>query len=260
MKIGFFDSGIGGLTVLYEALKVFPNAHFIYYADRKNIPYGNKSEKKIKKLTLESCDFLIEKNIDMLVIACNTATSVAIKALRNKYDHIPIVGMEPAVKPASLLDSNKRILVTATNYTLRAKKLHDLIDGSHIRNRVVKCSLQKLVKYAEEENWNSKKLQSYLSNKLSDVNPSEFNSLVLGCTHFIYYKSQIKKLIHPSIKIIDGNTGTVKRMVSLLGPDPQQSKSKLSYYISGKKKKTKKLQPYLAYLKKMEGLYLKGSV
>lgn len=252
MKIGFFDSGIGGLTVLYDALKVFPHAHFIYYADRKNIPYGNKSEKKIKKLTIASCNFLVEKKIDMLVIACNTATSVAIKSLRKKYDHIPIVGMEPAVKPATLLSNNKKIMVSATNYTLKAKKLHDLIEDTSSSNRVVKCSLQKLVKYAEAEDWHSDKLKAYLHKKLGEIHPSEYSSLVLGCTHFIFYRSQIREILHPDIHIIDGNEGTVNRMLSLLRNNPTPSTSKLSYYISGKKKKAKKLEPFLGYLKKMD--------
>lgn len=251
MKIGFFDSGIGGLTVLYDTLKILPKAHLIYYADKANVPYGNRPEKEIKELTLKSCEFLIGKGLDLLVVACNTATSVAIKELRKKYD-LPIVGMEPAVKPASQLSSNKRILVCATKYTLNAQKLHDLLSDLNAQDRVELLSLQKLVKFAEKKEWKSKRLDKYLRRKLSHIDPDKYSSVVLGCTHFIYYRTQIKEALSDNIQIIDGNLGTVNRIMSLLDTTHTPHKNKLTYYESGKKGKKKELQPYLKYLSRME--------
>ena len=251
MKIGFFDSGIGGLTVLYDALKVFPNSHFIYFADSENVPYGTKSKKKIKQLTNDNCQFLIDMGLDLLVIACNTATSVAIKDLRKQYA-LPIVGMEPALKPASLIQNDKRILVCATKYTLKAAKLKNLITDLNADDRVELRSLQKLVTFAEESNWRSKNLETYLQKKLADIHPEKYSSVVLGCTHFIYYKNHFKKYLDPKIQIIDGNQGTVKRMLALIGNDDKNGKSSLEYYISKKKKKSKKLKKYLDYLKNTE--------
>ena len=121
MKIAFFDSGVGGLSVLQTAIQVLPPQQYIYFADSVNAPYGTKSKKEIKKLMFEAVDFLQTKNINALVVACNTATSAAIKDLRKQYD-FPIIGMEPAVKPAIEKSKKKKIVLFATELTLKEKK------------------------------------------------------------------------------------------------------------------------------------------
>ena len=128
MKIGFFDSGIGGITVLNEAIKQLPNEDYIYFADTDNTPYGVKPKDEVKKYILAAIDFIYAKGVDAIVIACNTATSIAIEDLREKYN-IPILGMEPAVKPAIEKNhsTNKRVLVTATPLTLKEEKLKNLM-------------------------------------------------------------------------------------------------------------------------------------
>ena len=129
MKIGIYDSGIGGLSVLHRALKKMPEAEFIYYADTKHVPYGEKTREQIKGYVEEVLNFLIAKEVDAIVIACNTATSVATKEFRGEFA-VPIVGMEPAVKRALKLyqDMQKRILVTATPVTIAGEKLHSLLE------------------------------------------------------------------------------------------------------------------------------------
>jgi glutamate racemase len=128
MQIGFFDSGNGGITVLHDTLKVLPNEDYIYYADTLNVPYGNKPKDKVKKYILNATEFFIQQRAEEIVIAYNTATSIAIEELRAKYS-IPIIGMEPAVKPAVEQNNNvdKRVLVTATALTLKEEKLRNLI-------------------------------------------------------------------------------------------------------------------------------------
>ncbi len=259
MKIAFFDSGIGGLTVLHEAMQRLPHEQFIYYADTDNVPYGTKSKKEIKKLTQEAVDFLANKNIKALVVACNTATSVAIKTIRKQYD-FPIIGMEPAVKPAVEYQSGnkktKKILVCATKLTLKQKKLKDLITDLNASDRIELLSLQKLVKYAEEAEFDSIKVKRYLKRKLENYNWYAYGSIVLGCTHFIYYTDLIAALVPSHIRIIDGNTGTVKRLIKLLPKDTMSSagggtqreevdKQKVIYYRSGKKHKKQAFQIYL---------------
>ncbi|NLA86278.1 MAG: glutamate racemase, partial [Clostridiales bacterium] len=113
MVIGLFDSGVGGITVLSEARKTIKNADFFYYADTKNVPYGTKTKEEVRGYVLNAADFLVSRGAGILVVACNTATSVAIEDLRQKYS-IPVIGMEPAVKPAVENHKDKRILVTAT--------------------------------------------------------------------------------------------------------------------------------------------------
>ena len=122
MKIGFYDSGIGGLSVLQTAMEMLPNEEFIYYADTDHVPYGEKSNDEILAFARRAVDFLIAKDAKAIVIACNTATSVAAKYLRAVHT-LPIIGMEPAVKPAVEEKNHKRILVSATPVTIREKKL-----------------------------------------------------------------------------------------------------------------------------------------
>ncbi|MBR3623744.1 MAG: aspartate/glutamate racemase family protein, partial [Selenomonadaceae bacterium] len=123
--VAFFDSGIGGLSVLEEASQKI-DARFIFYADRDNVPYGEKPKEDILKYVDEAVEFLFKSGADAVVLACNTATSVAAKTLRQKYD-FPIIGMEPAAKRALDIDGTKRVLVTATPVTVAGEKMKELI-------------------------------------------------------------------------------------------------------------------------------------
>lgn len=255
MRIGFFDSGVGGITVLHQAMEAYPDAEYLYYADTKNVPYGTKSESEIIALVEAAVDFLVAEGVDILVIACNTATSVCITELREQYN-IPIVGMEPAVKPASEYvqynDSPSRILITATKRTLKQKKLNDLITRLNAEDQVTLIALQKLVKLAEKQVFKGSKVKQYLSHKFKNLDWRDYGSIVLGCTHFIYYKQILRKIMPKHIAIIDGNEGTVNRLLhyiaELRGIEKSHSKPKLLYYQSGKKKSKKELKPYLDFL------------
>lgn len=213
MKIGFFDSGVGGITVLNEALKILPNEDYIYYADTLNVPYGQKSKDEVKKYIFEAVEFLIQQEVKAIVIACNTATSVAIKDLRSKYN-IPIIGMEPAVKPAVEKNkcASKRILVTATALTLKEEKLQKLItklDNEHI---VDLLSLPGLVQFSERFEFNEQIILPYLQQQLPQFNLINYETIVLGCTHFSFFKDIFRKITPPNTNIIDGNIGTVENL------------------------------------------------
>ena len=129
MSIAVFDSGVGGISVLRELTKIMPNEDFIYYGDSANAPYGTKTLEEVRKLTCEHARrLLFEEGAKGLVVACNTATSAAVRVLREMYPEIPIVGIEPAVKPAVLCKENPRVLVMATPMTIREEKFHKLMD------------------------------------------------------------------------------------------------------------------------------------
>lgn len=215
MPIAFFDSGIGGLSVLRTALKKMPDEQYIYYADTKNVPYGIKPKEDIIKYIFEAVNFLAKKNIKILVVACNTATSAAINELRNTFD-FPIIGMEPAVKPAIEKNKSKRILITATTFTLRERKLESLISDLDKKNVVDKLPLDKLVTYAENFNFKSGEIKKYLKTSFDSVMIEDYETIVLGCTHFIFYKELMMELLPPHIEIIDGNEGTVNQMIRVL--------------------------------------------
>ena len=180
MQIGFFDSGIGGLTVLHQAKRAMPQEDYLYYADTDHVPYGRKTKEEIKQYVQEAVDFIAEQGVKALVVACNTATSVAIKDLRARYS-FPILGMEPAVKPAvNDTHCTKRILVTATPVTIREEKLQNLLHQVDQHHQVDLLPLPRLVEFAEQGNFTDGQAEAYLRETLSafDLEPSGEISLL----------------------------------------------------------------------------------
>jgi len=204
MKIAFFDSGMGGITVLADSFNFFKNQEFIYYADTKNVPYGLKSKKEVKKYVFNAANFLMKKNIDALVVACNTATSIAINDLRKKYE-IPIIGMEPAIKPAVERNNknNKKILVLATELTLKEKKFNDLVSSLNSEDIIEPYPLSKLVDFIEKREISEKKIMGYLKRELKKIKFINYSTVVLGCTHFIFFKKFFRNFFPNNINIID---------------------------------------------------------
>ena len=238
MTIGFFDSGIGGITVLHEALKSHISDEYIYYADTLNAPYGTKSKDDVKKYVSGAIDFIASLKVSAIVIACNTATSVAIEDIRKTYT-IPIIGMEPAVKPAIKIaeSAHKRVLVTATPLTLKEKKLKDLIDQIDNEHIVDLLPLPELVDFAENFEFKEDVVGDYLTKKLSEYDLNKYGTIVLGCTHFVFYKNLFKKIIPDHIDVIDGNIGTINNLKNILNSmetSPVDAKAKIKWYASGK--------------------------
>lgn len=237
MKIGIFDSGIGGVTVLHEALKQMPEEDYVYYADTLNVPYGVKPKELVKEYVLEAVSFIYGLGVDAVVIACNTATSIAIEELRNIYD-IPILGMEPAVKPAveKSAVNNKRVLVTATPLTIKEEKLKNLITRLNNEAIVDLLPLPRLVEFAENLRFDDEEVKIYLKEELSCFDLSKYGTIVLGCTHFPYYRNIFKALIENEVDIIDGNTGTINNLKRILGEmnNLTRGSGRIAYYKSGK--------------------------
>ena len=253
MRIAIFDSGIGGLTVLKEALTALPGAEYLYYADTKNFPYGVKKKAEVIEYVVNAFNFLAGKNIQIAVVACNTATSVAISELRMRFK-FPILGMEPAIKPAIAGNSGKKILVLATSLTLRESKLEALIRSLDREQRIHKKALDKLVAYAERFDFDSIEIKQYLIEELASIDFSEYETIVLGCTHFIYYSKAIEGIVGKNIKIIDGNTGTVKNLVMTIQKKmPMMSdkydRGRLIFYSSGIEDSTDRVNRLLEIVK-----------
>ncbi len=235
MRIAFFDSGIGGLTVLKQALAVLPNEEYLYYADTQNVPYGVKPKEAVRLHIFSAVDFLAEQNIQVVVVACNTATAVAISDLRRRHV-FPVVGMEPAIKPAIVRNAGKKILVLATSLTLKESKLETLIDTLDTKRKVARRELDGLVTFAENFEFDTPVVRRYLQEKLADVRWEQYETIVLGCTHFIYYRRLLQALAGNAIQLIDGNEGTVRHLVNIIGPNPSAKPSKaprIAFYSSG---------------------------
>lgn len=238
MQIGFFDSGIGGITVLHKAIKLIPNEDYLYYADTLHAPYGEKSKEYVKDLVFHAVEFMASKGLKALVIACNTATSAAIGDLRCKYD-FPVIGMEPAVKPAVELmgNSNKRVLVFATELSLKEDKFQDLVKKVDHRHIVDYIPLPKLVRFAEGFQFDSPKVQEYLESILSGINMMNYGAVVLGCTHYPFFKGLFARLLPKDILIVDGNLGTVKNLKRILtqNNNKPEGTGQIDFYQSGVK-------------------------
>ena len=236
MKIAFFDSGIGGLTVLHHAMRILPDADFIFFADEDHVPYGTKTREEVLGYVDEAFKSMISQQVNAIVVACNTATSVAVKDMRSKYD-LPIIGMEPAIKRAvDLYGSTKRVLVTATPITVSGEKIKRLIDRLGKGDIIDLLALPKLVDFAERQEFSSDNVTEYLSKQFAPYDFSQFSSIVLGCTHFNYFKDTIRKLLPNNVKFVDGNVGTVKELMRQLNilPTNEPSEAKVKYYYSGR--------------------------
>ena len=221
MKIGFFDSGLGGITVLNEALKENIKAEYIYLADNKNTPYGIKDKNEVKKYVFQNIDFLVKNGCKIIVFACNTATALCIKELRKKYQNICFIGTEPAVKVAADDKERKNILVTATTITLKEEKLKNLITNLHINDIVELLPLDKLVEFAEN-NIHDERVDKYIQEKLSKYDLNKFSHIVLGCTHFPIFKDVIRAILPDPIKIYDsadGITHNLQQKILKLDPN-----------------------------------------
>ena len=258
MKIGFFDSGIGGLTVLSEALKRLPNHEYLYYADTLHAPYGPKPKDEVRKYIFEAIEFLVREGAEIIVIACNTATSIAVADLRQKYS-IPIIGMEPAVKPAieHVTENEKRVLVTATPLTLREEKLKNLIDRLDHHHQTDLLPLPGLVRLAESYQFSDEKVIPYLETELESFDVKEYGAVVLGCTHFPLFIPQFEKIFSSSVRLIDGSSGTVSHLENLI--HKFQSKegltTSMTFYRSGEKlEKRQDIEAYTKILKQLKAI------
>lgn len=212
-KIGIFDSGLGGLSVLNTLEGLLSKEGFIYIGDSLNAPYGIKTKDEVFELSKKICDELISKDVKAIVIACNTATSAAVSRLRDMYD-IPIIGMEPAVKPA-LRQSEGQVVVLATEMTLKEEKFQKLVEQIDDGYRVAKIPAPEWVDCVENH-MNDAAYVEKCVNDFLDKNLPTAQNLVLGCTHFIFLSDFIKRYYGGKIELFDGNIGTALQLKNTL--------------------------------------------
>ena len=217
LPIGFMDSGLGGLSVLRQAVRLMPNEDFIYYGDSANAPYGTKPTEVIRALTFGVVEKLLERGIKGLAIACNTATSAAVRLLREKYPDLPIVGIEPAVKPAAVYNHGGRVIVMATPMTIRQPKFHNLIDKYKNMAEIIPVECKGLMEYVEHGELYGADLNEYFDEHLLPYLTEDTETIVLGCTHYPFLIPQLKKYLNnDNIKLIDGSYGTSMELMRQL--------------------------------------------
>lgn len=245
MKIGVFDSGIGGITVLNEIIKVLPNEHYIYYSDSKNNPYGTKSQEEIIELSENIVKLFIDKKCDIIVIACNTASAEAADVLRKKYSFVPIIAIEPAFKMAYDYDKDSPVLVMATKATIESQKFQNLYNKYNNNNsELISCvGLPELI-----EKEQSKEIDEYLEKNLKQYR-GKIKNVVLGCTHFPLIKDKIDIALGGNIKFFDGACGVAKHLKDVAEENNLRHESSCKVdYCDSSNSEIKKEQ-FLKYLK-----------
>tara|TARA_X000000950_G_scaffold278063_1_gene368429 strand:+ start:394 stop:1167 length:774 start_codon:yes stop_codon:yes gene_type:complete len=203
-SIGFFDSGIGGITTLNSVIKLLPNEHTIYLADSMNSPYGTKSNGELIKICKKNVEFLINNGCKLIVIACNTATTNSISYLRQNYK-IPFIGIEPAIKPAALNTKTGKIGVLATKGTL-GSNLFEKTSSIHGQNiEIIEKQVNGLVELIEKNVFSGSKIDALLEKYITPMINLGIDKLVLGCTHYALVKNSIEKITKKQIEIVECN-------------------------------------------------------
>ena len=213
--IGVFDSGVGGLSLLRELRRLLPNEDFIYYGDRANAPYGAKTHEEILNISKGIFDELLLRGVKAIVVACNTATAVAIEPLRAAYPDLPIIGIEPAVKPARV-SGCKRVLVLATPVTVNESRFAALLranSGEGCEFIGVPCHD---LAFMIENDASSAEIEEYMSSVFSPYREDGFDGIVLGCTHYPLAKKEIKRAAGALVNVFDGSVGTAKHTKNTL--------------------------------------------
>ncbi len=209
--IGVFDSGAGGISTLREMIRELPDERFIYFGDTANAPYGTKSTEDVIDCVRGVVKHLTERNIKALVIACNTATGAAAATLRQELS-IPVIGMEPALKPASKARKNGSVLVLATPLTLSQEKFENLMKLYGQGAVKVPCpGLMELVEADDEAG-----ARRYLQELFTRWPAEKVDAVVLGCTHYVFLKDMIREMLPERIAITDGNAGTARQLRRVL--------------------------------------------
>lgn len=210
--IAVFDSGVGGISVLRELIKIMPNEDYIYFGDSKNAPYGIKDKEEVRQRTIACAQQLFEKGAKGLVVACNTATSAAVRVLREMYPYIPIVGIEPAVKPAVSCMEHPRVLVMATPMTIREEKFKGLMERYEKDATILPLPCPGLMDFVERGDLDGEDLHKYLTELLYSYGNNQVDAAVLGCTHYPFARKQIQRVLGDSVRIFDGGEGTAREM------------------------------------------------
>ncbi|MDI5886668.1 glutamate racemase [Flavobacterium yafengii] len=212
--IGIFDSGIGGTSIWKAIHQLLPNEKTIYLADSKNAPYGQKSKQEIIALSMKNTDFLLEMNCKLIVVACNTATTNAIQELRAKYD-VPIIGIEPAIKPAVTHSKTQIIGILATKGTLNSE-LFNKTTEKYQDTKIIEQVGHGLVQLIENGDIDSPEMTELLHSYLTPMIEANIDYLVLGCSHYPYLIPKIKKILPEHIQIIDSGEAVAKQTRNIL--------------------------------------------
>lgn len=235
--IGVFDSGVGGLSILKEIRRILPGEDLLYLADSAHCPYGTKPVPEIRARSLEVAAFLVESGVKAVVVACNSASVAGLDQVREAYPQIPIVGVEPALKPAHNQTRNGRIGVLATSLTLKGDRFSLLVEKYGADVQVFTQPAPGLVELVENGELDTPEAEKLLRLYLAPLLKEQVDTLVLGCTHYPFLRETIQKICGPSVTVIDTGLAVAKQTLRVLEQNrilnPKTSGGKEAFYTSG---------------------------
>ena len=215
--IGVYDSGFGGLSVWRELRRLLPNESLLYLGDGKNCPYGGRSRTEIEGFAIEAVERLVEEGVKMVVVGCNTATTAAVETLRKRWPDMPIVGLEPAVKPACLTTVTRKIAVLATAHSLKSDMFLTTAARWASDVEVVKVVGEGFVELVERDMEHTEEAERLVRRAVEPLLGSGVDKLVLGCTHYPFLRPIIERVVEGSgIEVIDSGAAVARRVEWLL--------------------------------------------
>lgn len=249
-KIGIFDSGVGGITCLNALLSLLPGEDYIYLADLKNSPYGDKDSKQLYEFTKNNIEFLLTKDVKAIVVACNTASSYVIDSFRDEYDLPFITVLEEAVE--SIDESCNKILLAATKATCEAGKYDQLVGQRYKNVSLSKVACIDVVRNLEEEELSTEDTQDLVDSYIRPFRDKGYKALILGCTHYPLWTEYFSRAIGEDVKIIDPSADTasaVKKRLKEAGLFKSQigaGLGSLEFYVTDRKEKfSERLEKFL---------------
>lgn len=210
--VAVFDSGLGGISVLRELVRTLPRENYLYFGDSLHAPYGTKTPQEVITLSLQAADRLLSQGAKALVVACNTATSAAIRTLRKTYPELAIVGTEPAIKPAVERHPGGRILMLATAMTVQEEKFQRLKAQYDEQAQIIPIACSGLMEYVEQGILRGAEVEGYLLDKLEPYLKVPIDAVVLGCTHYPFLSGAIRRIVGRRPEIIDGSIGIARQL------------------------------------------------
>lgn len=243
--IGIFDSGIGGLSVMKQVIKYLPDYDLIYFGDTARVPYGNKSKEIIKKYSIQNTKFLNKRNAEIIIIGCNTASAVAYHDVKKHTNSLVIDVVLPGVKRAIKVSKNKKIGIIATSATINSKAHENYIKKIDPKISVFNKACPILALLAENNGLSKKTVRQILKEYIEPLIKKDIDTLILGCTHYPYFKKDINE-IFPKIKLIDPGKQIAKNLKKLLESntelrDKLGKNKKRDFYVSDKPQNFEKI-------------------
>ena len=219
LPVLFFDSGVGGISILRRSVRLLPCEDYLYFGDSLHAPYGVRSLGEVRELCLNALEPRIARGVKALVVACNTATSAAIGALRERHPDLIVIGTEPAIKPAVERHEGGRILVMATPMTLKEEKFLALQAQYQPRAEIIPLPCPGLMEFVEQGVTSGGAVEGYLLDKLEPYRNVPVSAIVLGCTHYPFLTGAIRRIVGRHVEIIDGADGVAQQLRSRLAAE-----------------------------------------